>query len=317
MTAGRRFSVVARRAMFALVAASVVALALSAVLLGVGYVDNNADTAAPTAAELLASRDRAAAWIRANEDEIIAGENPALWWMLRESATLSGDAYLGGLYVRYYGRYLAQNPNNVWHHLFDHESPLRISVDDLDGFPDYNLLFLYGLSCQSVLRGNPGVRRLLRDDACPGVGTPAYFRDPACLTHQVMGIRFLQRGRCEDGERTVALLQALQAKVALQAAWDPRVVDFYIQRVLMLAESDAAGRIQPRWVRRIIDAQRADGGWDDFAPLAEVDAGRAIGWGGRGLRLLRPASNFHTTAQGLYLMSLLAAAANNPAKPLQ
>ncbi len=316
MKAGGRFPKAARRAVVSLVAVGAAFLTLLVVLLGAGYADNNADAAEPTAAELVASRDRAAAWIRANEDEVIADENPALWWMLRESAASSGDAYLGGLYARYYQRYLAPNPHNVWHHLFDNESPLRISVDDLGGFPDYNLLFLYGLSCQSALRSDPGVQRLLRDNACADVGTPAYFRDPTCLTHQLMGIRFLQRGRCEDDGRTAALLRALQAKVAVQAAWDPRVVDFYIQRVLMLSESGAAGRIRPRWVRRIIDAQRADGGWDDFAELVSLGDGRSIGWGGRGMGLRRPTSNFHTTAQGLYLMSLLAASANSPAKAL-
>ena len=102
----------------------------------------------------------------------------------------------------------------------------------------------------------------------------------------------------------------VQDKTTVEAAWDFRVVDHYVQKVLMLAESGATERIKPRWLRRVIDAQRADGGWDDFDKLLNFGTDEALGWSGGSLRIRRPESNFHTTVQGLYLMSLLSAQAS-------
>jgi hypothetical protein len=57
--------------------------------------------------------------------------------MLRDSATLSRDAYLAEMNTRYFERYLAHRPGNVWHHLFDYASQLGVSPEALDGFSDY------------------------------------------------------------------------------------------------------------------------------------------------------------------------------------
>lgn len=271
----------------------------------VGYLANNSSASMPTPATLAASRDRSVDWLRTHDAEVLAANNPMLWWMVRESAAQTNNAYLADLYRRYYQRYLDGNPNNFWHHLFDADASMRIPVEALDAFPDYNLLFLYGLSCQTALRNDPRVTALLQANACGGIGTPAYFRDPACITHQLMGVRFLQNRRCEDGERSARLAEALTDQVVKGSSLDFRVVDFYIQRLLMLAESGNASRIQPRWLVRVLEAQRPDGGWDDFDELASVGE-RSIGWSGRSLRIRKPESNFHTTVQGLYLMTLLA-----------
>jgi hypothetical protein len=291
--------------------AAALALAAGALIIATGYMRNNTKTDIPSQSEFLRSRDRAVDWIREHETEVLAIENPALWRMLRESAALSHDTYLTGLYSRYYDRYLAYNPGNVWHHLFDDDSRLPISVADVEDWPDYNLLFLYGLSCQPGLRADPRVKRLMDGRACGAVGSPDYFLDPACITHQFMGIRFAREHRCEDPERIAQLEETVVNRTALGAAWDFRVVDFYIQRVLMLAESHATSKINPRWIARILTAQRADGGWDDFDQLLPLGGGKSIGWSGRGIRLWTPESNFHTTAQGLYLMALLSVGAIN------
>jgi hypothetical protein len=285
-------------------------MAILAVIVGgtsVGYLHNNEETNPASQSALSESRDRAIGWVRAHEAEALAAENPALWWMIKESATLSKDAYLASLFDRYYQRYLAHNPGNVWHHLFDDDSNRPIPIADIEGWPDYNLLFLYGLSCQSDLRADPRVKQLLNGRACATVGSPDYFRDPACITHQLMGIRFIQKHRCENSERIGQLASMLVDRTVLDEAWDFRVVDFYLQRVLMLAESQAVGKINLRWIARILVAQRSDGGWDDFDELLRFDDDKSIGWSGRGIRLRKPESNFHTTAQGLYLMTLLSA----------
>jgi hypothetical protein len=98
----------------------------------------------------------------------------------------------------------------------------------------------------------------------------------------------------------------LADRIAFNTTWDLRVVDFYLQRSLMLTESGALAHVNPRWLVRILDAQQPDGGWDDFQRIVELPLVGSIGWAGRGVRLQEPMTNFHTTAQGLYLMSLLA-----------
>jgi hypothetical protein len=294
-----------RRAILVTLLALVMSCTGGSAVIATGYLNNNRSAAMPAYPALAASRDRAIGWLRAHEAEALSAENAALWWMVRESAALTGDAYLADLHGRYYQRYLAGNPASVWHHLFDADATLRIPVKALADWPDYNLLFLYGLSCQTALRSDARVAALLEPHACGGIGTPAYFRDPACLTHQLMGVRFMQQRRCEDAGRTARLAGALVDQVVDAATWDFRVVDFYLQRLLMLAESGNAGRIQPRWLLRVLEAQQPDGGWDDFDPVLGLGK-RSLGWTGRGLRLRKPESNFHTTAQGLYLMALLA-----------
>ncbi|HTY03051.1 MAG TPA: hypothetical protein VMC81_04900 [Rhodocyclaceae bacterium] len=283
------------------------AVAAAGAVAAVGYSSNNADCSMPDRDQFQRARDSATAWIRANEPAVLDTENPALWHMLREAASLSNDPYLLNLYAKYYDRYLARNPGNVWHHLFDTNARFKIAVAGIDSWPDYGLLFMYGLTCQDDLRNDPRVRGLMEGRACGRVGTPSYFRDPACLTHQLMGVRFVQQSRCEDRERTDALADDLVAKIGAGTQWDFRVVDAYVQKVLMLAVSHAADRINPRWLVRILDAQQPDGGWDDFDPLIPLGAaGSAIGWCGRGLCLQRPTSNFHTTVQGLYLAAIMA-----------
>lgn len=290
-------------------AVTTVTLALLAMGLGgafiyAGHRNNSASAAMPPPSALAASRARAIEWLRNNEAEVLASNNAALWWMVRESAARSGNEYLADLYRRLHERYLAGKPNNPWQHMFDAGTRQRVPVEALDAWPDYNLLFLYGLSCQGALRAEPRVAALLKPDACGRIGTPAYFRDPACITHQLMGVRFMQDRQCESAADTAALATSLIDRIVVDMEWDFRVVDFYIQRLMMLAESGATDRIRARWLVRVLDAQRPDGGWDDIHPLIDIGE-RTIGWSGRSLRLRKPQSNFHTTAQGLYLMTLL------------
>jgi hypothetical protein len=297
-----------RHRLFALIAPMLVgAIMVSSVLAGtwIGYMNNNERTVLPSSSALRYSRDRAIGWVRAHEAEALAAENPALWWMIKESAAVSKDPYLAALYGRYYDRYLAHRPGNVWHHLFDSDSRVMIDVSTLDGWPDYSVLFLYGLSCQSRVRSDPRALRLLDADACPSFGSLGYFRDPACLTHQLMGLRFVQQHHCEDSGPIDRDSAIVTEKVAVAARWDFRVVDAYIQKLMMLVESGAADRVAPQWVRQVLLAQRQDGGWDDFQALTGPIGNRYLGWSGRGLRFAEPMSNFHTTAQGLYLMTML------------
>lgn len=88
-----------------------------------------------------------------------------------------------------------------------------------------------------------------------------------------MGARLVQRSRCLPSRALNQLVMALQERITRQLAWDPRIVDVYVQRVMMLAESGATHRIKPVWLRRVLEAELADGSWSGFHPLVPVGGG--------------------------------------------
>lgn len=116
----------------------------------------------------------------------------------------------------------------------------------------------------------------------------------------------VQQSDCGNPEATRAAVAELQSRIAGQLTWDPRVVDVYVQRVLMLVESGAEDRVKPIWLQRVLAAQRPGGGWARTDPLLELGSGFSLGFGPRGLAFAPPRSDFHATAQGLLLLSLLA-----------
>ena len=84
--------------------------------------------------------------------------------------------------------------------------------------------------------------------------------------------------------------------------------DAYLQKVMTLLESGRRKDIKPIWVRRILEAQRADGGWDGVDIVARLPGSRVLAWeGGRLYPWPRrlPQTNLHATAQGLYILALL------------
>ncbi|HEX5635822.1 MAG TPA: hypothetical protein VFY78_01940, partial [Gammaproteobacteria bacterium] len=128
---------------------------------------------------------------------------------------------------------------------------------------------------------------------------------PACTTHQLMAFRFMQRTGCEEPQFVADSINTLSGYIKQQSTYDFRVVDVYLQRVLMQLDSGHQDRINPRWVKRILAHQNADGGWDDFQPLIPVGGGKYFGFHARGVGIRNPESNFHATAQGVWLMAML------------
>ena len=115
----------------------------------------------------------------------------------------------------------------------------------------------------------------------------------------------MQTKGCEDPEMVEALVGDLQDKIVRQLTWDPRVVDVYIQRVLMLEESGAEDRVKNIWIKRVLDAQPADGGWSPDQPLIPLWSNRYLCFTGRVFGIKRVKPSFHATAQGVLLMTLL------------
>ena len=244
-------------------------------------------------------------WLDSHRSEILSDSNPMLWWMLKESATLTENSTLIGLYEDYKVRYLDSSPNNVWSHLFYKDSIAPLNPMRLQNFPGYNIFFLYGASCSSSLGREMAVTEQLSPSFCDN-----HLFSPACATHQLMGFRFLQRRQCGNQKDTSEAINSLQNRLVSQLSWDFRLVDVYLQRVLMLVDSGAHERVKPIWIKRVLSEQNSDGGWSGFEPLIPLSKDLSIGFTftSKVIGIDRDQSTFHPTVQGVLLMSLLLSA---------
>ncbi len=254
-----------------------------------------------SASEIEKSADLGIAWLLANREKILQDDNAVLWWMVGESAAFLNDGRLRELFYAYQARLDRKYPLSVWHHLFDPESRVPVDGSLLATLPDYNRHFIYGLTCDTELAKLQVIKDQNKTDFC----SHTHPLSPACLTHQMMSFRFMQRRGCGNQDEVGRALSTLSHNVETQAALDFRVVDVYLQRVLMLADAGAWDRINTRWIRKILDAQTGDGGWSGFYPLIKTGTNTYFGFSGRGFSIRRPLSNFHATVQGVLLMGLL------------
>jgi hypothetical protein len=239
-------------------------------------------------------------WLDNNREKILSQSNPMLWYMIQHAARINGDARLKELFSNYEERYLKNNYDNLWRTLFYPNTWVSVRYEDIRNYPYYNQHFFYGLTCDEELGQIPSIA---------AQNDPAFCNQhrlrPACVTHQLMGIRLLQRSKCGDQQILDATERTLENRIFRQLTWDPRQVDVYIQRVLMLAESAQPDVIKPIWLRRIAEAQLPDGGWGALDPLLPLGGNRYIGFDGKGLSPGKLRSNFHATAQGVLLFSIL------------
>ena len=271
---------------------------------GIGWKlwENNCAVQYPAQANIEQSLNRGIVWLGTNRANILTEENPMLWWMIKQSAELTQNATLLSLYGDYKQRYLDSNPRNVWVYLFDANARVLIDPHQLENVPDYNLFFLYASSCDSLLAQEPVVIEQLSPTFCD-----ARMLSPACVTHQLMGLRIAQRYQCGDVGKINEASRQLQERILSQLFWDFRVVDVYLQRVWVMVESGAGDRIKPIWIQRVLSVQNADGGWSGFESLISLSNQRSLGFSSKGIDIGVNESNFHTTAQGVFLMSLLSA----------
>lgn len=276
------------------------ALLLLCLFMGYQLWQNNKAAKYPERARIKESLDLGISWLENNRDKLEAGGNPMLWWMVKESAALSHNAALEKLFLEYRTRYLDTNPISPWTYLFSPDARVPLYAAELEGFPDYNVFFFYGLSCSGDLAQVDIIKQQLAADFCD----THHLISPACVTHQLMGVRFMQRRHC-DSALAGELVGVLQDRIVTQLTWDVRVVDVYLQRVLMLVDSGAGSRVKPIWISRILDAQGKDGGWSGFHALIPVGPELAVGFSGAVVGLGKGRANFHATAQGVLLMSLL------------
>jgi hypothetical protein len=268
---------------------------------------NALDVSFPSDAQLRSSRERAAAWILHNHAAVLNENNSMLWLFVREAARLSADEQLQSLATEYQSRSTAGTIAQYFFDSTDLSRTREASIILGNDWQGYQRLFVYGATCNVPLRTDPEVLELLSPSACDT--RYAWLRSPWCRTHQLMGLRFVQKNHCDPDEDTARTIQAVQAGILTELRWDFRVEDAYLQKVWTLVESGRRNDIRAVWVRRILAAQQVDGGWRGADVIAALPGGLAIFWQGRlfpRVGAMQP-SDFHATAQGLYLMALLLA----------
>jgi hypothetical protein len=262
---------------------------------------NNRTVEPPSSKVLSESLERAVQWLAANRVNIVNNNNAMFWWMIDESANLTQDQRLHIRVVEYNTRHIIPYPRSPWHHLFDRNSTVPVDFLKPNQMPDYKLHIIYGLTCDSELGGLEIIKYQNQEDYC-GDFRPT---SPACVTHQLMAVRFMQDRKCGEKVKLQDFAGALQDKIVSQLTWDPRVVDVYIQRVLMLTESGVKERVKPAWLTNVLNAQLEDGGWSDFQPLIPLGSSNYFGFTSQGMGIRKHKSTFQATAQGIFLMSLL------------
>lgn len=240
-------------------------------------------------------------WLIDNEENISQEHNPMLWWMLLEAVNITGDQRLKALTDNYlktnFRRYYETSWSKI---LLNRPSPINASqLLDAD-LPPYNLHLIYGFSCDQALANAEIIQIQNQSNFCPHHQPIS----PACHTHQMMAFRFMQRYRCEIPNLSTKIDSAASA-LQWQLRLDGRLVDVYLQRVLMLLDSGHLDQINPHWIVRALSAQGDDGGWDGFHPLIPAWSGKYLGFTARGMAFRVPHSNFHATAQGVWLSALL------------
>ena len=78
------------------------------------------------------------------------------------------------------------------------------------------------------------------------------------------------------------------------------MADAYIQRVLMLVVTAAYDQVKPIWISNIVEAQNADGSWDDLHPVLNLGNDYVFAHTSTLLGIRKPKADFHTTAQVIY-----------------
>jgi hypothetical protein len=280
--------------------------AVIVVLLALAEHENSREVPFPSDDELRSGLALTTGWIMAHREQLLREENSMLWLFVRDAGRVTRDPRLLELantfQMQHTGEELILSFFDDSH--LDRDRTASILLPE--SWQDYQRLFVYGNTCNAGVGIDPSVVALLDPAACDR--QLMWLRSPWCATHQLMGLRFVLHNHCEPDTPTRESIRIVQERILRELAWDFRVEDGYLQRVMTLVESGRQRDIKAVWVRRILRAQRADGGWNGIQVILRLPAGRILYWGAGKLYpqvMQDPDSNFHATAQGLYLLAML------------
>ena len=267
-----------------------------------GVYLNNRDLPQP-AAELMQQRlDHSTQWLVNNEADLLQQANPMLWWMLQEAEKISHDKRIADLLNKYKQRY-PQIQQGAWGPLFGAPSRSYLGAYSVSGLPYYNQHFIYALNCAADIAED--ILVVEQQNKANFCHQASYIYRPACITHQLMGINFLLEKNCNLLADINEVVKSLQGDIKWQLTFDIRVVDVYLQRVLMLLITGAEKEIKPVWIHQLIDHQLDDGGWSNFVELLPLPGEKSLGFSPKILSIGNAKSDFHATAQGVLILSSL------------
>jgi len=274
--------------------------ALLAYLVGV-YL-NNRDLPRPDTEIMQQRLERSIQWLVNNETDLLQQANPMLWWMLQEAEKITYDKRINELLNKYKQRF-PRIQESAWGPLFDQPSRRYLGAYSVNGLPYYNQHFIYALNCAAdIAEDILVVEQQNQANFCHQAN---YIYRPACITHQLMGINFLLTKNCGLLPNIEEVVQSLQNDIKLQLTFDIRVVDVYLQRVLMLLITGAEEEVKSVWIQQVIDHQLVDGGWSQFVSLVQLPGKKSLGFSPRILSMGKEKSDFHATAQGVLILSSL------------
>ena len=278
-------------------------LFLTGVLVFTWYVwQNNRSVSPATHADINVHFNKSISWLDSNYASLENTQNPILWWMLKQAAENSQNKTLENIYLKYKKNHLDNKPTNLSTPMFDKFYKPRIpDINAFSALADYQTFFFYGLSCDDNLASEPVIQEQLSSaNFCS-----LHYIHPRCITHQLMGLRFVQRYQCGYDETVKTTIAKLKEDVISELTWDFRVGDAYIQRVLMLVDIGAYEDVKPIWIQNILEAQNDDGSWDDLDPIFSVGDGKVFAFTSMLPTIKKPAADFHASAQAIWLLSLL------------
>ncbi len=275
-------------------------VAVSCLLIyGILFYQNNHSNGSIDHASIETSLNQSKDWILANESKLLRIHNPALWQMMRKLEQRSPDARIAKLVKKYQDvARSSYRGTGLEFQVYD-TTTVNYATLDLSPYPDYNLLFMYGHRCDEHLAQNTLVQEQLLETFCD----THHALSPACKTHQLMGFLPMRQSQCIAPSKITATIDHLTHDIERQLKFDVRVVDVYLQRVLMLFEAGQPEAVRGSWLHRIIQNQNADGGWGDFDALIPLPGGYRFGFSARAFEVSAEKSYFHTTAQGALLLT--------------
>ncbi|MCG6937877.1 MAG: hypothetical protein LJE83_06840 [Gammaproteobacteria bacterium] len=244
---------------------------------------------------------KSVSWLESNYNDVENIHNPVLWWMIKQAATISDDDNLKNVYSTYKKQHLDTKPANLSTPMFDElYRPHMPDITLLSDLQPYQIFFFYAISCNNDLGSEPVIQKQMKPGFCS-----LHYLHPRCITHQLMGLRFMQRYQCGYDNVVESTINELQQDLVDELTWDFRVGDAYIQRVLMLVDSGAYNSVKPVWIKNILSSQNMDGSWDDLDPIMHIGKDRVLAFTSMLPKVQMIKADFHATAQAIWLLSLL------------
>ena len=220
--------------------------------------------------------------------------------MVQRSARLTGDERLQDLFDTYYKRYFPTRRQGYGYLWFQEKGWAPVTYEQIESLDDYQQFFAYALTCDADLGRQPLIYAQNDPTYCDG-----HPLRSSCVTHQMMGLQILRERRCGDVDRHSEVIQTLQKRVVRQLTLDPRLLDQYIQRVLMLLDTGALSMVKPVWINRVINGSLGDGGWPERRVILDIPGKYDLILTRNFIGLGEVKSLFHATAQALLIFALL------------